>query len=156
MQTNTQTQFTDEEFMKEALCEATLAGQADEVPVGAVVVRDGQIIARAQNMRERTGIATHHAEILAIEQACRQVGNWYLTDCDLYVTLEPCAMCTGAVINARIRRVVFGAYDQRFGCMGSLYDLPKGNFNHSPEVKGGVLKEECSSILTEFFRKKRK
>lgn len=156
MSTNTQELFTDEKFMQEAITEARLAEEADEVPVGAVIVCDGKVIARAQNMRERTGVATHHAELLAIEEASRARENWYLTDCDLYVTLEPCAMCTGAIINARIRRVVFGAYDLRFGCMGSLYNLTEGKFNHTPEVTGGVLKDECSAMLTNFFKKKRK
>ena len=153
---NTQDKFTDAEFMAEALIEAEQAGKAGEVPVGAVVVCDGQIIARAQNMRERTGSATHHAEMLALEKASTARENWYLTDCDLYVTLEPCVMCAGAAINARIRRIVFGAYDHRFGALGSLYNLAEGKLNHTPEVTGGVMESECATLMTSFFKERRK
>lgn len=156
MPTNTLEKSTEMLYMEEAYREAVLAGECDEVPVGAVIVREGEIIARGRNRREETGIATHHAEILAIEEACKKTGNWYLVDCDLYVTLEPCAMCMGAIVNSRVRRVIFGAYDHRFGCCGSIYNLAEGKFNHTPKVTGGVMQEKCSSILTEFFKKKRK
>lgn len=142
-------------FMREALTLAKEAEKMDEVPVGALVVHRGEIIARAKNERETARIATRHAEIVAIEDACRALGGWRLPDSTLYVTLEPCAMCAGALINARVDRVVFGAYDRRFGAYGSLVDLSELPFNHRPLVRGGVLEEECRQILTEYFKKKR-
>ena len=149
------TPLDDEYFMREAIACARECEALDEVPIGAVAVRDGVIIARAGNGRERGKCATHHAEILAIEEACRALGGWRLPGVTLYVTLEPCAMCAGAIINARIPRVVYGARDMRFGALGSLIDLSKIPFNHIPEVEGGVLGEECAEILTSYFRKKR-
>jgi tRNA(adenine34) deaminase len=119
-------------------------------------VRGGEVIARAHNTRESSKCATHHAEILAIEEACRVLGGWRLPDTTLYVTLEPCAMCAGAIINARIPRVVFSANDIRFGAMGSLIDLSEIPFNHKPEVRRGVKIEEGKNLLTEYFRRKRK
>ena len=145
----------DEYFMREAMREAMLAQEIDEVPIGAVAVRDGKIIARAHNTRESSKCATHHAEILAIENACLALGGWRLPGVTLYVTLEPCAMCAGAIINARIPRVVYGAPDLRFGALGSLTDLSKIPFNHIPDVRCGVLKEECAMLLGDYFKKKR-
>jgi len=145
-----------EKFMKEALKQAKKAVEHDEVPVGAVVVRGGRIIARAGNYKERSGDATRHAEMLALTKAQKAVGDWRLNDCELYVTLEPCAMCAGAMLNARIGKIIFGAYDTRFGCCGSLMNLPQDSrFNHRCETVGGVLEKECSEILTEFFKGKR-
>ena len=145
----------DELYMREALKLAAEAAERDEVPVGAIAVRDGKIIARASNTREESKCATHHAEILAIEEACRTLGGWRLPGVTLYVTMEPCAMCAGAIINARIPRVVYGAPDMRFGAFGSLIDLSEVPLNHKPEIKGGVLGEECREMLTYYFKKKR-
>lgn len=128
----------------------------DEVPVGAVVVRDGQIVSEGCNFKERELNAVRHAEIVALERAAKALGNWWLEDCDVYVTLEPCPMCAGAMINARIRRLIFGAYDPKSGAAGSRTDLfAKGLFNHDIEVTGGVLADECGGLLSEFFRAKR-
>lgn len=146
----------DEYFMREAIALAKEAESIDEVPVGAVVVRDGEIIARAYNTRQTSKCATHHAEILAIEEACRVMGGWRLPGVTLYVTMEPCVMCAGAIVNARVPRVVFGALDMRFGAFGSALDLVKVPLNHTPEVVGGVLGEECATILSEYFKRKRK
>ena len=146
----------DSLYMRRAIELALEAEKIDEVPVGAVVVRDGKIIAEAYNRRETNKVATHHAEILAIEEACRALGGWRLIGCTLYVTMEPCAMCAGAIINSRIPRVVFGANDLRFGAFGSLIDLAEVPLNHTPETVGGVLGDECREILQEYFRKKRK
>lgn len=145
----------DVEYMREAMRLAAMAEEIDEVPVGALVVRDGRIIARAYNTREHSKCATHHAEILAIEEACRVLGGWRLIGCTLYVTMEPCAMCAGAIINARIPRVVYGAPDLRFGAFGSLINLADVPLNHKPEVVGGVLKEENVEMLRSYFKKKR-
>lgn len=142
--------------MREAIALAKEAESIDEVPVGAVVVRDGEIIARAYNTRQTSKCATHHAEILAIEEACRVMGGWRLPGVTLYVTMEPCVMCAGAIVNARVPRVVFGASDMRFGAFGSALDLVKVPLNHTPEVVGGVLGEECATILSEYFKRKRK
>lgn len=145
----------DEFYMKEAIRLAKAAEEEDEVPVGALIVRDGEIIARAYNKREGSKCATHHAELLAIEEACRVMGGWRLPGVTLYVTMEPCAMCGGAIINARIPRVVYGTRDIRFGAFGSALDLAKIPLNHTPEVLGGVLEDETRDILTQYFRKKR-
>ena len=147
---------SDEYFMSEAIRLARLAEEIDEVPVGALIVRDGEIIARAYNTRETSKCATHHAEVLAIEEACRVLGGWRLPGVTLYVTMEPCAMCAGAIMNARIPRVVFGAPDLRFGAFGSLFNLSEMPVNHTPEVTGGVLSEECRELLSSYFKKKRK
>ncbi len=141
--------------MREAIKLAEAAASEDEVPVGALIVRDGEIIASAYNTRERSKCATHHAEILAIEEACRVLGGWRLPNATLYVTMEPCTMCAGAIINARIPRVVYGTRDIRFGAFGSALDLVKIPLNHTPEVVGGVLEEETKSILTNYFKRKR-
>ena len=145
----------DEYYIREAMAEAERAESIDEVPVGAVCVRDGVIIARAYNTRETTKCATHHAEILAIEEACRVLGGWRLPGVTLYVTMEPCAMCAGAIINARIPRVVYGTRDLRFGAFGSLTDLAALPLNHKPEVLGGVLEEENKGVLSSYFKRKR-
>jgi tRNA(adenine34) deaminase len=145
----------DERFMRAALELARQAQEIDEVPVGAIAVRDGEIIATAYNTRESSKCATHHAEILAIERACAALGGWRLPGVTLYVTMEPCAMCAGAIINARIPRVVYGAPDLRFGAFGSLIDLAKVPLNHTPEVVGGVLADECVGMLKEYFKGKR-
>ncbi len=147
---------TDEEFMRQAMLLAKRAEEEDEVPVGALIVLDGEIIAEAYNTRERDKCATHHAELLAIERACAAMGGWRLPGVTLYVTMEPCCMCAGAIINARIPRVVFGTPDLRFGAFGSLINLSRLPLNHKPELVGGVLGEECRDMLSEYFRKKRK
>ena len=148
---------TDEDisFMREAMALAKMAEEIDEVPVGALIVRNGEIIAKAYNTRETSRCATHHAEILAIEEACRTLGGWRLPGCTLYVTMEPCCMCAGAIINARIPRVVYGAPDLRFGAFGSLINLAEIPLNHKPEIVGGVLGEENVEILRSYFKKKR-
>ena len=143
----------DEQFMRLALAEAAQAATEGEVPVGAVVVCDGRIVGRGRNARERLQDATAHAEILAITAASQSLGSWRLEDCTLYVTLEPCPMCMGAALNARIRRVVYGALEPKFGACGSVVDLraPPG-FNHQITCLGGVLGEESGRLLVEFFR----
>ena len=146
----------DEMFMEEAIKLALLAAERDEVPVGAVAVRDGKIIASAFNTREESKCATHHAEILAIEGACKALGGWRLPGVTLYVTMEPCVMCAGAIINSRIERVVYGAKDHRFGAFGSAIDVNNAGLNHKPEIVGGVLGERCADILSSYFKQKRK
>lgn len=145
----------DEFYIREAMKLARRAEELDEVPVGALIVRDGEIIAQAFNTRESSKCATHHAEILAIEEACRRLGGWRLPGVTLYVTMEPCAMCAGAIINARIPRVVYGTRDIRFGAFGSCVDLNAVGLNHTVEVVGGVLEDETRNMLTEYFKKKR-
>ncbi|MCL2751441.1 MAG: tRNA adenosine(34) deaminase TadA [Firmicutes bacterium] len=147
----------DEFFMNYAVMEADAAAEQDEVPVGAVVVYGGEIIASAHNEKERRLTATAHAEILALERAAAALGNWYLEGCTLYVTLEPCAMCAGAAINARIDRLVYGASDPRFGCCGSIMDLLSDKrFNHNPSVTAGVSAQKCAALLSAYFTEKRK
>ena len=146
----------DQEYMGLALQEAEKAAQLGEVPIGAVIVRDGEVIARAHNLRETGKNALGHAELLAIDQACKALGGWRLTRCTLYVTLEPCTMCAGAIVNARLPRVVFGARDPRAGACGSvcsLFDMPLG---HRPALTQGVREEECRAILSQFFQQLRK
>lgn len=146
----------DEFYIREAMRLAKCAEEIDEVPVGALAVRDGEIIAAAYNTRESSRCATHHAEILAIERACAALGGWRLPGVTLYVTMEPCAMCAGAIINARIPRVVYGTRDLRFGAFGSKIDLAAVGLNHTPEVVGGVLEEENRDVLSSYFKRKRK
>lgn len=147
----------NELFMREALALAKEASRMGEIPVGAIVVnKDGEIIARAYNLREREKNAVAHAEILAIEQACKAIGGWRLNGCALYVTLEPCPMCAGALVNSRIDKVVFGAYDMQAGCCGSVVNFNAYPFNHAFVIEGGVLEDECRDVLTEFFNNKRK
>lgn len=141
----------DEAFMRLAIEQAQIAASLGEIPVGAVVVKDGQVIGRGYNRREIDSSATAHAEVLAIEDACKQLGTWRLTDCELYVTLEPCPMCAGAIINARIRRVIYGAKDERAGCCGSVADFFVMPFNHNPLSRSGILAEECKKLLLDFF-----
>lgn len=145
----------DEEYMRLALEKAGEAGAAGDVPVGCVIVRDGEVIAAAGNARERERVATAHAECRAIEEACRALGGWHLTRCTLYVTLEPCPMCAGAIANSRIDRVVFGASDPKSGAYGSLFDLNSFPVNHRPETEGGVLAAECAASLSDFFAARR-
>src|SRR5439155_18202544 len=147
---------SDEYFMREALRMAQKAYAANEVPVGAVVVREGKIIARAYNQMELLKDATAHAEMLALTQAEAAVGGWRLIDCDLYVTKEPCAMCAGALVHTRIRRVIFGCTDPSAGAAGSTMNLLQmPAFNHRCEITSGVLENECAAILQDFFRKRR-
>jgi len=146
----------DEYFMREALRQAQKAYAADEVPVGAVVARVGKIIARAHNQVELLKDATAHAEMLVLTQAEAAIGDWRLTDCDLYVTKEPCAMCAGAIVHTRIRRVIFGCADPSAGAAGSIVNLLQmPTFNHRCEITSGVLQKECAAILQDFFRKRR-
>lgn len=144
-----------EQFMRQAIALAMQAEALGEVPVGAVVVKDGEVVGRGFNRRETGKNALAHAEIEAINEACRTLGGWRLFGCDLYVTLEPCPMCAGAIINARIDRVFFGASDPKAGSCGSLTDLFALPYNHRPQVVGGVLGDECSQLLTSFFRRLR-
>src|SRR5438128_2756320 len=147
---------SDEAFMREALRQAQKAYEADEVPVGAVVVRAGKIIARAYNQVELLKDATAHAEMLALTQAEAAVGGWGLTNCDLYVTKEPCAMCAGAIVHVRLRRLIFGCADPRGGAAGSVINLLQlPSLNHRCEITSGVLQNECAAILQDFFQKKR-
>ena len=147
---------SDEHFMREALRQAAKACEAEEVPVGAIVVRAGKIIARAWNQVELLKDATAHAEMLALTQAEAAVGDWRLTDCDLYVTKEPCVMCAGALVHVRMRRVVFGCADLRSGGGGGIINLLQHpTLNHHCDVTSGVLENECAAILQDFFRKKR-
>ena len=145
----------DSEYMLEALALAREAAEAGEVPVGCVVVCDGAIVGRGRNRREEGRNALCHAEIEAINQACRSLGGWRLWQCTLYVTLEPCPMCAGAILQARIPRVVFGARDEKFGACGSVCDLFSMDFNHHPKMEGGVLEEEAKSLMRDFFRELR-
>ena len=143
-------------FMNEAIAEAELAAAADEVPVGAVVVRDGKIIARAHNTRESDKNALRHAETAAIDAACRALGGWRLPGCTLYVTMEPCPMCAGAIFNARIPKVVYGASDPKAGVYGSVFDLNSLPLNHKTAVEKGLLREESAALLSAFFKDLRK
>ena len=145
-----------EEYMSLALALAREAAQAGEVPVGCLITDgEGRIIGRGRNRREESGDATAHAEVEAIRQACAALGNWRLENCVLYVTLEPCPMCTGAIINSRIPTVVFGAREALSGSCGSVIELFSENYGHHPAVFGGVLAEECAALLRDFFRGKR-
>ena len=146
----------DAAFMREALRQAEKAYEADEVPVGTVVVRAGKVIGRAYNQVELLKDATAHAEMLALTQAEAAVGDWRLTDCDLYVTKEPCVMCAGALIHIRIRRLIFGCADTKSGAAGGMINLLQHSaLNHHCEITSGVLQNECAAILQDFFRKKR-
>lgn len=148
---------TPEFFMRQAVLLAQKAASLDEVPVGAVVVQNDKVIARAYNTKNKKKDALLHAEMSALAKAQKKLGDWHLNDCDLYVTLEPCPMCAGACINTRLRTIYFGAYDEKAGCCGTLYNLPQDTrFNHRPNVVGGVLEQECSTLLTQFFKNKRK
>ena len=147
----------DVEFMKQAIELAKHAAELDEVPVGALIVdSDGEIVAKAYNLREREKMATAHAEILAIEEACRKKKSWRLSGCTLYVTLEPCPMCAGAIVNSRLDRVVWGADDLVAGCCGSVINFNSYPFNHAFATESGVCRDECEELLNKFFKKKRK
>jgi len=145
----------EENFMRRALALAEQAAAEGETPVGAVVVRRGEIVGEGRNRREHGKNALLHAEIEAIGAACEKLGGWRLWECELYVTLEPCPMCAGAIINARIPRVIYGASDPKAGCCGSVTDLFALPFNHRPAAEGGMLAEECAAVLTDFFKKLR-
>ena len=147
--------MTDHELMGAALAEAEKAAALGEVPVGAVVARRGEIVAAAHNTRETERNAVHHAELLAIDRACKALGGWRLWECELFVTLEPCPMCSGAILNSRIRRVVYGAADAKAGCCGSVTDLFALPFNHHPAVEQGLRAEEAQALLQEFFARLR-
>lgn len=142
-------------FMKRAAELAKISADEGEVPVGAVVVKDGEIVGEGRNRRETGKNALYHAEIEAIDNACKSLGGWRLWQCDLYVTLEPCPMCAGAIINSRIKNVYFGAYDKKAGSFGSVADFNALPYNHKPQVYGGIMEEECASLLSDFFKKLR-
>ena len=143
----------DEKFMYEALRQARRAAKLGEMPVGAVIVRDGEIIARGYNKRESKCNALLHAEIIAIDRACKKLGGWRLPGCEMYVTLEPCPMCAGAILNSRIEHIYYGAADEKTGCAGSRLNLLDMNLcNFKASVTGGVLESECSNVIKEFFK----
>ncbi|MBY8914901.1 tRNA adenosine(34) deaminase TadA [Bacillus sp. YC2] len=149
--------MNDEYYMREAIKEAKKAEEKGEVPIGAVLVLHDEIVARAHNLRETEQRALAHAEMLAIDEACRKLGTWRLEEAVLYVTLEPCPMCAGAVVLSRVDKVVFGAFDPKGGCTGTLMNLlQEERFNHQAEVVSGVLEEECGEMLSAFFRKLRR
>lgn len=146
-----------EKFMEKALNEAKKAYAKNETPIGAVIVKDGKVIARAHNLRETKKNALCHAEILAINKACKKLGGWRLFECDMYVTLEPCLMCAGAIVQSRIRNLYFGAYDPKGGAVGSLIDIPAlDGVTQRVNTVGGILEEECSKLLKDFFKELRK
>ncbi|HDT7699233.1 TPA: tRNA adenosine(34) deaminase TadA [Enterococcus faecium] len=154
---DTDSLYTDEYWMREAISEALKAEALGEVPIGAVVVKDNEIIGRGYNLREVNYDATAHAEIIAIKQASEHLKAWRLLDCKLYVTLEPCPMCAGAIVQSRIPHVIYGTTDPKAGCAGTLMNLlQESRFNHQTEITSGVLQEECSTLLTSFFRQLRK
>lgn len=147
----------DEKFMLEAIKEAQKAASIDEVPVGCVIVKDGKIISRAHNLREKNQDPTSHAEVLAIRKASKKLHSWRLDGLEIYVTIEPCSMCAGTILQARLKRVVYGSKDPKGGALESslrLFDAK--NINHHPEIVGGVLKDTCSSIMSNYFKGKRK
>ena len=144
----------DEKYMLLAIEQAKLAQCEDEVPVGAIIVRNGEIVSSAYNTREYGKNALYHAEIKAIDEACKKLGGWRLVGCTMYVTLEPCPMCAGAIINSRIERVVYGAPDNKAGAFGTMLNLTDYPL-YKPQIVGGVLKDTCSQMLTDFFKKKR-
>jgi tRNA(adenine34) deaminase len=148
--------MNDSVFMKAALREAGKAAFRSEVPVGAVVVRNGRVVSRGSNKPLKSSDPTAHAEIVALRKAARKAGNYRLPDCDLYVTVEPCAMCLGALVQARIRRLVFGALDPKAGAVSSIMNFPFERANHRPEIVGGILADECAKILRDFFHARRK
>lgn len=147
--------INDEFYIKEALKEAKKAYLIDEIPVGCVIVYNDKIIARAYNKREKNQQAVDHAEIIAIKKASKKLGSWRLDDCKMYITLEPCIMCSGAIIQSRIKEVIYGAYDYRFGCHKSITNVFDLKFNHNVNIKGGVLEKECSDIIKKFFQELR-
>lgn len=148
--------LSNEYFMLQALKEASKAQALDEIPVGCVIVKDNKIIARGYNKREYMQSSLAHAEIIAIQKACQKLNSWRLDDCTMYITLEPCAMCSGAIIQSRIPTVYYGAYDYRFGCHKSITNLFDIKFNHSVNIIGGILENECSNMIKDFFKDLRK
>ena len=145
-----------ERYMLEALKEASLAALEDEVPIGCVIVKDGEIIAKAHNQRDKTNNPLGHAEVLAIKKASEILKDWQLVNCELYVTIEPCLMCAGAIIQSRIKRVIYGAPDLKGGAFGSSINvLDASNINHRPEIVRGILESECSQIIKDYFKSKR-
>lgn len=142
----------ENKYMRLAIKEAEKAEKENEVPVGAVIVKDGSVIATGRNRRESENNALCHAEIEAINSACKALESWRLSDCDLYVTLEPCPMCAGAIINARLRRVYYGAFDDKAGSFGSVADFNHLKYNHKPETYAGIMEDECQLLLTDFFK----
>ena len=145
-----------EKFMRQALKEAEKAYEKEEIPVGAVIVKNGKIIGRGHNLKEGKKDTTKHAEIIAIQKASKKLDAWRLEDCEMYVTLEPCTMCMGAIINARVKKVYIGALDEKTGACGSFIDLTKYKYNHIVEIEKGILKEECEYIIKDFFSQLRK
>ncbi len=143
------------EYMKLALDEAKKTVKSQDVPIGAVIVKNGEVIATGYNEREANGDSTAHAEIQAIRSACQRLGGWHLDSCELYVTLEPCPMCMGAIVNSRIKRVVYGAKDSKAGACGSVFNFNDYPLNHKPEIVGGVMEDEGRELLSDFFAKKR-
>lgn len=144
-----------ESFMKEALKEAKKAYKKDEIPVGCVIVKNDEIIAKAHNLKETKNLATAHAEILAIEKAAKELKSWRLSDCEMYITLEPCTMCMGAIILSRIKKIYIGTMDEKTGACGSFINLQNYKYNHKVEIETGLMKEECEKIIKEFFKKLR-
>ena len=144
------------EFMNRAIELAQQSALEGEVPVGAVVVKDNQIVGEGRNRRELGKNALYHAELEAIDSACKNLGGWRLWQCDIYVTLEPCPMCSGAIINSRIKRVIFGAFDKKAGSFGSIINFNDIAYNHKPEIISGVMEQECAALLTDFFKNLRK
>ena len=145
----------DEYYMRQALKEALKADKIDEVPIGCVIVLNGKIIARGYNKREKLENSLAHAEIVAINKACKKINSWRLEDATMYITLEPCVMCSGAIIQSRIKKVIYGAYDYRFGAHKSIINLFDVKFNHQVDIKGGLLEEECSNLIKDFFKRLR-
>lgn len=145
------------EYMKLALGLARMSLKSEDVPVGAVIVKNGEVIGKGYNRREKDNDPTAHAEVMAIKEAAKAVGSWHLDDCELYVTLEPCPMCTGAIINSRIKKVVFGAFEPKSGSCSSdsVANLFALGYNHTPEVYGGICEKDCAKLITEFFKEKR-
>ena len=143
------------EFMRIAVENSLIAYKYGDVPVGAVIVKGDEIIASTYNKKNIDNVAVFHAEILAIIEACKKLGSWYLNDCDIYVTMEPCPMCMGAIINSRIKNVYFGVPDEKAGACGSIVNLTEYKFNHIPQYEGGILKEDCKKILQKFFQELR-
>lgn len=147
----------DEKYMLLALKEAEIAKSKNEVPVGAIIIKDGKVIAKAHNLRQTKKTTLGHAEIIAIEKACKKLDSWILEGCTIYVTVEPCIMCAGAILQSRITRVVYGTNEPKFGALGSVLDISKvEGFNHKMEITSGILKDECSLIMKEFFKSLRK
>ena len=147
---------TEIKFMKEAIKEAKKAELIDEVPIGCVVVKDDKVVARGHNIRETKKTPLGHAEIVAIDKASKKLGRWRLEDCDIYITIEPCIMCSGAIIQSRIRHIYYGAKDPKGGALeSSINVLEAKNINHHPEVTSGILEEECSNVISQYFKRKR-